>query len=196
MNTTAAISICSNALMLLGHTPISSFDEEGIGAQVAKNFYDTTYRAKLNEYSWNFAKKQIVLTKLAEPPLNDRMKYSYQLPSDHIRTITVYPHSDYTIVKDKIYSDRDNLELDYIYRVDESFLTPIYREALEAYLASKFAIPITENATSAQLYAGVAAKIFKQAKTIDSLEKPNRGSVDAAALPFNMRNSGRRGRGY
>lgn len=196
MNTTAAISICSNALILIGHNPISSFDEEGIGAQVSKNFYETTYRAKLNEYNWNFAKKQVVLTKLATAPLNDRQKYSYQLPTDHIRTITVYPHSDYTIVKDKIYSDIDNLELDYIYRVDESFLTPLYREALETYFASKFAIPVTENSTNAQLYDGVAARTFAKAKTIDSLEKPNSGSRDAQALPYNMRNAGRRGGRY
>jgi len=190
MNTTAAISICSNALVLIGDNPISSFDEEGTGAKVANNFYETSLKAKLGEYTWNFATKQKKLTKLSETPLN-KWDYMYQLPSDHIRTITVYPHSDYEILEDKIYSSTDDLELDYIYRVDESFFPPLFREMLELYLAAKWAIPVTENATNAATYLDFHMKALKKAKTVDSLEKPNRGSVDAAVLPLRMRNAGR-----
>lgn len=190
MNTTAAISICSNALVLLGHDPISSFDEEGIGAKVANNFYETVLKAKLAEYTWNFATKQVGLTKLTKKPLN-KWDFIYQLPSDHIRTITVYPHSDYEILEDKIYSNTDNLELDYIFRVDESFFPPLFRETLELYLAAKWAIPVTENATNAGIYLDMHTRMMRKAKVIDSQEKPNRGSVEAAALPLKMRNAGR-----
>ena len=195
MNTTTAISICSNALVLLGHESISAFDDEGIGATVASQFYESVYRAKLADFTWNFATKQIKLTKLTEKPLN-KWEYSYQLPSDHIRTITTYPHSNYEILEDKIYSSNDNLELDYIYRVDESFLPPAYREALELYLAAKWAIPVTENAKNAGVYLDMYTKQIKKAKAIDSLEKPNRGAADVAAIPIMMRNRGRGGRSW
>jgi len=193
MNTTVAIDICSNALMLLGHKPIASFDEEGTGAQVSKAFYESSYRAKLGGYTWNFAKQKVLLTKMNEEPLN-QWKYMYQLPTDHIRTITVFPHSDYTIVKDKVYSDTDNLEMDFIYRVDESFMTALFREAFEIYLAGKFAVSVTENVTAADAWMKQSDRAFKSAKTVDAQEKPNRGSVEAAAIPYRLRGGGH-GRG-
>jgi len=196
MNTTAAISICSNALVLLGHSTISSFDEEGIGAKVASNFYETSLLAKLGEYNWNFATKQKLLTKLSSSPQSARWLYMYQLPTDHIRTLTTLPHSDYTIMEDKVYSDNDNLELEYIFRPDESFFPPLFREALEYYLASKFAIPVTENATNAEIYGNQFSLSFRKAKGIDSLETPNRGATEVASLPYRMKyQSGRSLRG-
>lgn len=191
MNTAVAIKIASNALKLLGHSSIASFTDEGIGAEVANDFYESSYRAKLGEYDWNFATKQIKLSKLSDVPLN-RWKYMYQLPTDHIRTITTYPHSDYDILEDKIYSDTDNLELDYIYRVDEAYLPPLFRESFELYLAAKWAIPVTENSTNATLYFGQAKMVYKKAKAVDALEKPNKGVRAAAAIPLNLRTRGRR----
>lgn len=193
MNNTVAVSIASNALILLGHDPIASFDEEGVGAKVASNFYETTLRAKLNEYDWNFARKSALLNKMSAAPAH-RWKFAYQIPTDHIRTLTAYPHSDYDIVGDKIYSNTDNLELEYIYRIDESFFTAMFREALELYLAAKWAIPVTENATNAGVYDGLATVAFRKAKSIDAMEKPNRGSIEAQALPLRMRRAGGRGR--
>ena len=190
MNTTSAISICSNALVLLGHSSISSFDEEGTGAEVANNFYESVYKAKLAEYPWNFATKQIVLSRLTKVPLN-RWKYMYQLPTDHIRILTTYPHSNYEILEDKIYSDNDCLELDYIYRVDESFLTPLFRESLELYLAAKWAIPVTENATNAGIYLDMHLKTLKKAKAVDSLEKPNKSIRAIATIPQSLRTRSR-----
>ena len=189
MNTTVAITICSNALMLIGDEPIASFSDDRVGAKIASSFYETTLISLLSEYTWSFATKQDKLSMLSEKPLN-RWDYVYQLPTDHIRTITVYPVGDYDIVGDKIYSNTNNLELDYMYRIDESFFTPLFREALELHLASKFSIPVTENATNADLYFGMAQKMFKKAKLIDSQEKPNRGIPAAAAIPLRLRNRG------
>jgi len=190
MNTATAISICSNALVLLGHDTISSFEEEGIGAKVASNFYETVYKAKLVDYEWDFASRKVLLTKLSDTPLNT-WKFAYQLPSNHLRTITTYPHSDYEQFEDKIYSNTDNLQLDYIYRVDESFLPPAYREALELYLAAKWAIPVTENATNAGIYLDMHKAQLRKAKSIDSMSKPNKGARDVASLAVSMRTHGR-----
>lgn len=187
MNTTVAISICSNALVLLGHDSISSFTDEGIGAKVSSNFYETTLRSVLGSYTWNFAVKQEKLSMLTTEPLN-RWKYVYQIPTDNIRVITVFPNTDYDILGDKIYSDSKDLDIDYVHRMDESYFPALFREALELHLAAKFSIPVTDNATNAELYFGMAQKMFKKAKTIDSKETTSRGVPAAAALPYNMRN--------
>jgi hypothetical protein len=192
MNTTQAISICSNALMLLGHDPITSFDEEGIGAKVASNFYESSLRSKLADYNWKFATKKTTLSKLAQTPING-WDYVYQLPTDHIRTITTYPHSDYEILGDKIYSSTDDLQLDYVHRVDETYFPPAFREMVELYLAAKWAIPVTENSTAGNMYYNLYVKQIKKAKAIDSLESPNKAATEAATLPVRMRNrTGRR----
>jgi len=186
MNATVAISICSNALVLLGHDAISSFSENGTGAKVADMFYESTLLSILGGYRWNFASKQTKLSMLTEKPLN-RWQYSYQIPTDNVRVITVYPTGDYEIVGDKIYSNNKNLELDYIYRPDESFFPAIFREALELHLASKWAIPVTENATNAGVYFDMAEKLWRKAKNIDSKSDTSRGVSAAAALPYAMR---------
>jgi len=192
MNTTVAISICSNALVLLGHDVISSFSDDGIGAKVANSFYETTLLAILGGYKWNFATKQVKLNLLTEKPLN-RWQYMFQLPTDNIRVITVHRVSDYEIVGDKIYSDSKELDIDYMHRPDESFFPPLFREAFEFHLASKWAIPVTENATNADLYYGIAEKAFRKVKNIDSKEDTMRGVSAAAALPYAMRNGGSSG---
>ena len=195
MNATVAVAICSNALLLLGDDTISSFDEEKLGAKVSKNLYETTLLALFAEYSWNFATKNDVLTKLSAAPSN-RWDFAYQLPTDHIRTITTYPTTTYDIVGDKLYANEDNLTLDYMYRTDESFFPPLFREALELHLASKFAIPVTENATNAELYFNLASKKFSKAKLVDSQEKTSRGIPAMATMPLRMRHRAGRGSRY
>lgn len=197
MNTAIAVHIASNALILLGHNPISDFDEKGAGARVAKNFYESMYRSLLAEYNWNFATKIVKLNRLVDQPEID-YQYQFQLPSDHIRTVTVHPFQDqYEIVGDMVYADAKEIHLEYIYRIDESFLTPMFREAFELYCAAKWAMPVTENGSLGGTYFAMYEKQLKKAKKIDSQEKPNRGSVDAAAIPLRMRQrqggTGRRG---
>jgi len=186
MNVASAIHISSNALILLGDDPISSFDEEGAGSRVAKNFYETSLRAILAEYVWSFAKKKIKLNRLVEKPLNG-YEYMFQIPTDHIRTLTVKPITDYEIVDDKIYTDAKDLDLDYIYRVDESFFPPMFREALELYFAAKWAIPVTENSTNADKYFAMYMKQMKKAKTIDAQSDTAVTSPAIESLGFSMR---------
>lgn len=186
MNTTTAISIASNALQLIGDSPISSFQDQGAGATVAKAFYETSYVALLAIHPWKFAKRKISLNQLTEKPLNS-YDYAYQLPTDYIKVITTYPVLDYDIYQDKIYTNANKLDLDYVARVDESFLPPLYREALEFYLASKWAIPVTENATNAGVYANFFKDAMKKAKVDDGYGATGKSIRDAAAAPFNIR---------
>ena len=186
MNITTAISISSNALQLIGHNAISSFDDQGAGATVAKAFYETSYKALLTTYPWNFAKKKKTLNRLTEEPLNE-WKYQYQLPTDFLRVITSDTFTDWAIYGDKIYTNVDKMDLDYIYRVDESFIPPNFREALEFYLASKWAIPVTESATNAGVYADLADRALKKAKYVDGAGETGRSIKDVANLPYAVR---------
>ena len=45
------VQLASNALILLGDEPISSFTEAGAGAQTASNLYETAYLSILSSHS-------------------------------------------------------------------------------------------------------------------------------------------------
>ncbi len=165
------IEICSNALLLLGHDTISSFTEGTTGSKVAANLYPLTYRSLLSSHRWRFAVGKMTLSRLVDVPLNE-WTYAYQLPADYINAIKVYPASDYEIYEDKLYSNMNTVDLDYIFEPEESKLPPYFEEALELRLASKFAFPVTSNKSTGDLYNTMFEMQLRKAKFLDSQARP------------------------
>ena len=175
---TSKVSICSNALILLGDAPISSFDEPGAGAQAASNLYDSSYKNLLSMHRWRFATKKKLLSRLSTAPQN-QYQYQYQIPTDCIAPITNYPITDYEIYEDKIYSNNNKFELDYIYKVDESKLPDFFIKTMEFYMAMQFAIPVTGNSTRLGEMQQLFTQQLRHAKNIDSTIRPNAGVFDS-----------------
>ena len=177
MNTVSAIEICSRALILLGHSPIASFTEPGAGAQVASAFYESSLNSLINSHRWNFTKKKAQLNRLVEAPLNS-WNYQYQLPTDYLTMVKTADDSNFEIQQDKLLSNETSLEVDYIFRPDETQFPPLFTETFEYYLAAKFAIPVTDSKTNAEVYIGFYNQQIKKAKAVDS--------QSATALQFNQ----------
>ena len=174
------VEICSNALFLIGHGAISSFTEGTLGSQTASNFYTLTYRSLLSVHRWRFAAGKVTLSRLTATPLNE-WSYAFQLPADYINAIRVYPDGDYEIYEDKIYSNANAIDLDYLFQPNESKLPPYFEEALELRLASKFAFPVTANKSTGELYNTMFETQLKRAKFLDSQARPQ---VDMQYSPF------------
>lgn len=170
-NTVTKIEICSRALILLGHSPIASFIEPGAGAQVSSAFYESTLNALINSHRWNFTKKKTALNRLVGVPLNT-WNYQYQLPTDYLTMIKTADDSDYEIQQDKLLSNQTSLEIDYIFRPEETQFPPLFTETLEYLLAAKFAIPVTDSKTNAEVYIGFYNQQIKKAKAVDSQSVP------------------------
>lgn len=175
---TSAISICSNALILLGDNPISSFSEPGAGAQTASNLYESSYINLLSMHRWRFATKKADLSRLSTSPINE-WQYQYQMPTDMVAIITVYPNGDYEIYGDKIYANTNTLSIDYVYRVDESQLPLWFAKTMEFYLAMQFAIPVTGNSTRLGEMEQLWTQQLRSSKNIDSTIRPNAGVFDS-----------------
>lgn len=175
---TSAISICSNALILLGDRPISSFNDPGAGAQTASNLYESSYINLLSMHRWRFATNKAQLSRLTASPLNE-WQYQYQIPTDSVAIITVYPVDDYEIYEDKIYANNSSLSIDYVYRVDESKLPLWFAKTMEYYLAMQFAIPVTGNSTRLGEMQQLWTQQLRSAKNIDSTIRPNTGVFDS-----------------
>lgn len=174
------IDIASNALLLIGDSPISSFDDEGAGAQVAKAIYSETYRAVLSEHPWSFAFKEQLLNLLsATPDQETGFTYAHQVPPDMIRLWALLPKTAYTIVGDKIYSNQTRLLARYVYECAETDLPPHVTKAIEYRLASEFALAITESATRAEWYTSKYQEAVALARSIDSQGRPQVPIVDS-----------------
>ena len=165
------ISMCSNALLLIGHGTISSFTEGGAGALVASNLYQSSYENLLSLHRWRFASGKVTLSRLTATPIND-FSYAYQLPADYMIANRVIPQSDYEIFGDKIYSDQQSLALDYIFKPAETALPAYFVKLMEVYLASQFAVPVTDNSAKGQLYGQFYEAQLRQAKFADASSRP------------------------
>tara|TARA_Y100000361_G_scaffold152109_2_gene170821 strand:- start:985 stop:1533 length:549 start_codon:yes stop_codon:yes gene_type:complete len=158
--------IVSQALLLIGESPISSFSE-GVAGTVASNLYDTTRDAFLTSTRWRFAVGKQALSRLTDTPLNE-YNYAFQLPSNYLMAIGTYPRSRYEIYEDKLYTNSNTVELDYIFRPDESAFPAYFVEALSAHLAERFAIPITNNQTMREAMKSLAVDTYRKAAFIDA----------------------------
>lgn len=175
-----SIDIASNALLLIGDKPISSFTEAGAGATAAANLYDQTYEAVLSEHPWTFALKEQKLNKLSQSP-DDLTNFNnaFQVPVDLIRLWAIFPHSNYTIVNNFLYSNENELLARYVFKVDELNLPPHVVKALEYKLAADFSISVTEDLKKHQLFEQKYRDMIAMARSIDSQQKPQVAIVDS-----------------
>ena len=158
--------IVSQALLLIGEAPISSFSE-GVGGLVASNLYDTTRDDLLSAYRWRFAVGKSSLSRLTSTPLNE-WQYAFQLPTNLLLLIRSYPNSQYEVYEDKLYSNNSTCDIDYIFRPEPGAFPAYFVKSLSYKLASEFSISITNNQTMADRMEDRAIKALTKARFNDS----------------------------
>lgn len=179
----SSIDIASNALLLIGDNPISSFDDPGAGAEVAANLYAETKKKLLSEHPWSFALKSQRLNRLSQTPdILTGYQHAFQLPTDLIRIWSVQSHSNYILEGNLLLSNSTELLCTYIYDVAEVNLPPHVVKALEYLLASEFAVPVTEDTKKADFYEKKATKAINKAMAIDSQNKPQISIIDSPLI--------------
>lgn len=160
----SGISICSDALILLGAKPITSFSEATDEATTCDSLYPTVRDQALSIYKWTFAIKKVQLARLVTSPTNE-YKYEYQLPSDRLDSpLAVYASSsvgantviDYRIIGSKLLTNEELVYVDYKYSVPESEMPVWFVQLLKYLMAWHLAIPITDQVDKAQYWQAVA----------------------------------------
>lgn len=174
------IDIASNALLLIGDSPISSFNDPGAGAQAAANLYPQVKEMVLSYHPWSFALKEQDLSQLTQAPdTRTGYKYAYQIPTDLIRLWATFPNCDYVIVGQFLYSNEPSLMVRYVWDVEETKLPAHIVKAMEYQLASEFAISVTEDENKARLYEIKAQDQLAKASNIDSQGRPQQAIQDS-----------------
>ena len=166
------ISICSKALLKIGASSITSFEDGTAEAEVAGNLYPYIRDALLSSYPWSFALTQVKLARLEEGPIAD-FQYAYMLPSDFLRIVSAGSGGrsrglEYKIVKDCLYSNLAQINLTYLRRPDEENFPAYFTEALINKLAYEFCIPLTESSTRAEFLSKIAEDSVSRARSIDA----------------------------
>lgn len=168
----SAIALCSRALLKIGASSITSFDEGTAESEIAGNLYPSVRDGILSSHPWNFATAQMTLAKLVVEPVAD-FSNAFQLPADFLRVLSAGtgPRSRglrYRISESRLHSNADTVVLTYIFRPTESSYPPFFDQALISRLAAEFCIPLTDSTSRAEALFKLADATFRDAKTIDS----------------------------
>ena len=195
----SALSICSDALLMLGAKPISSFTEGTDEASVCDRLYSDVRDQAITVYPWSFSFKKVQLARLQSTPTNE-FKYEYQMPSDRINSPrAVYnststsqaPITDYRIMGDKILANDELIYVDYQYYVIEANMPVWFVQLLKYLTAWHIAVPITDQVEKAQYWQSVAVGspdengrggYMRTAMNIDGQNQPVNGFHDFSLI--------------
>lgn len=177
MATATGVSICSNALLLLGAQTINDFaDQSAIDrAKLCANLYPYQRDSILRAHPWNCCIKRVVLAPLATGPAFG-FSHAFEIPSDCIRVLGVGAGGvqiDYQLESNTIQADTTILELRYVYRNEiESSWDVHLIDLMTIAMAAALAYPITQSTSERDSREAKLAQVLKQAKAVDGQEVP------------------------
>lgn len=154
------LSICSDALIMLGASPLSSFSDGTDEAQVADRLYDDVRDTIIMQYPYSWTIQKTKIARLADTPINE-WKYKYQLPGDMLgnpkavfNTSSVGANSirDFEIYSAGLFTNLEDVWIDYQYLPEPAEFPPYFVRLLKTALAAEFAEPITDQITKADYF--------------------------------------------
>ena len=186
------LSICSDALIMLGASPLSSFSEGTDSAQVCDRLYDDIYETVLAMYPWNFSYRKEQLARTTSTPVTE-WKYEYQLPSSSIgsgvralftttSTGARPVNEGWEILEDKLLTNLETVYVDFQFRPSEAVLPTYFIQLLKYWMAWHIAEPVTDQITKGDYYKTLAVGApsennrggaFRQAAIINGQNQPN-----------------------
>ncbi|MFW2152817.1 hypothetical protein [Acinetobacter gyllenbergii] len=170
--TTTNVSICNEALSMLGAKPIQSFDDSTENARRCAAIYNQTRKALLRMHPWSFAKKRVQLAPISTHP-SFGYANAFPLPNDFVR---VYDAGDlnFEIEGRHLLADTSIINLVYVSDNEiEDTWDDLFSECMALYLMNKLAKPITGSQTEADSAWQKLQNLLRQARAINGQERPS-----------------------
>lgn len=183
------LSICSDALIMLGASPLSSFTEGTSAAQACDRLYPDLRDSLIARYPWSWSFKKSALNRLTTAPINEWL-YAYQLPGDILSGVqAVFASSGsneqplrygWEIYGQELYTNLETVYIDYQATVSESRMPEYFVMLLRTAMAAELAMVITDQVTKSDYYRGLAygtpgengrGGLMREAMNIDSRGK-------------------------
>lgn len=163
------ISICTNALLMIGDKPIASFSESTPSAIRCSNLYPSVKAKVLRSHPWNCAIKRVVLSPLAETPEFD-WGYKFTKPSDWLKTLQVGLKDcpdEYEPEGNSILANVAALRLRYIADQDERLFDSMLVSAMEMSMAVVLAYATTASTSLRAELVAELKDLMKEARAVD-----------------------------
>jgi len=172
------VSICSNALRILGDDPITSLTDDTERARLCNSLYEPARDAVLRSHPWNFAITRATLAQLSTTPAYE-YAYQYSLPTDpYCLRVLSMEYQDYVFKIEHLagtgrvlLTDEGTAKILYIARVsDTAQFDSLFVDTLTAKMALELSFPITNSVTlQAQMQKLYQLKL-SEARSIDGQE--------------------------
>lgn len=194
-----SIRICSDALLMLGASPISSFTDGTDESNVCDRLYPDIKIKTLASYPWSFSFKKVQLGRLLTTPTNE-YKYEYQMPSDMIGvpraayntgSVNSHPVREYRLMGSTILTNYESVYIDYQYNVPEYALPHYFVQLLKYQIAWHLCTPITDQTEKTDYWKTVAegtpgengrGGYMRQAMSIDGQGQPTNAFQDFSLI--------------
>lgn len=171
------VSICSNALLMLGAQTINDFaDQLNLDrAKLCANLYPTVRDDMLRSHPWNCAIKRAVLAPDAVAPAFG-YTHSFELPANFMRVLEVGTNGsqiDYLVEGRTIQANTTVLELRYVFRneVENTWDAHLVKLVTLA-MAAALAYPVTQSSALQQSFEQKLEMTLKRARAVDGQEDP------------------------
>ncbi len=168
-----AVSICSNARMMVGATSISAFEEDSTG--LCASMWDTVRTAALRLGTWSCARTRALLPATATAPA---WGWSYEalLPGDCLRVLAAGYRGetiDYEIENGRILSDEQSLPIRYVYDLtNPGAWDSLLVQAVTFHMGWILAYPITGSKTMQDAMQASFLATITAARGVNSTEGP------------------------
>lgn len=158
------LTICSDALIMLGASPLSSFAEATDASKTADRLYDTICETAIQQYDWSWSIKKVKLARLEATPTTE-WRYAYALPGDILGPPKAVfdtsaaggrPRREWEIYGTSLLCNYESVWIDYQCRVTEAQMPSYFVRMLKAALASAFAVPVTDSHQKGDYYHSLA----------------------------------------
>jgi hypothetical protein len=179
------VSICSNALLMLGDEPISDFDEGTDRARLAANLWESWRDHVLRRHPWNCATKRVQLAPDATAPAFD-FSAQFSLPSDFLRVQSVGYEGErprYKVEGRKLLMDGTVLNLVYTWRNEvPATWDAMLIMAMTRVMRACFSYAITQSGSLEQLVESELVAVMRDARAVDGQEDPNEALDDSPLM--------------
>jgi hypothetical protein len=195
----SSVKICSDALILLGAKPISSFNDGTDESSACDRLYPNVRDMALSIYPWSFSYRKASLARLITNPVFE-WQYQFQLPGDRIgNPRSVYttsnpyarPFKEWEIKGDKLLTNELTIFIDYPYQTQEFEMPQYFVQLLKYMMAWHLAYPITEQQDKAIYWQTVAVGTpgdngrggyMRQAMNMDGYGQPTQAIEDFSLI--------------
>ena len=183
------LNVGNQGVLLLGGTPLTSWDEGGKTKRAIDIYWGTSYRATLSAHRWHFATKRALLNPLSDPPVGAEWSHQFELPNDCLKVQMLSPDGESPIAKDdwkregrQLLANAESLILIYTSECPVGEIDATFEQALAAQLAYQMAHFLTGSTSKSRDMFALYQERLDAAKVENGVEQTTQPTYTSQLL--------------